>query len=125
MWGGRARPRRTPCTIEISSALSMSDQADQGVGRGPGGPPHKIVATCEETKMSHTDSLILTLGGLGLGVVAGGLAAAGLGQEPDLFVTAQAAMRVEAFQNKLSGGGADGIRLTDAQTEDAGLFHQA
>ena len=23
-------------------ALSMSDQADQGVGRGPGGPPHKI-----------------------------------------------------------------------------------
>src|SRR5260370_19039046 len=25
-------------------ALPMSDQADQGVGRGPGGPPHKIVA---------------------------------------------------------------------------------
>ena len=40
-----------PCTIEIRSALSMPDQADQGVGRGPGGPPHKIVEACEETKM--------------------------------------------------------------------------
>jgi hypothetical protein len=27
-------------------ALSVFEQADQGVGRGPGGPPHEIVAGC-------------------------------------------------------------------------------
>jgi hypothetical protein len=26
----------------------VSEQADQGVGRGPGGPPHQIVARCDE-----------------------------------------------------------------------------
>jgi len=28
-----------------------SEQADQGIGRGQGGPPHKIVAGGEEIKM--------------------------------------------------------------------------
>src|ERR1022692_5245002 len=31
-WGGRPRP-----------AVASSEQADQGVGRGPGGPPHQVV----------------------------------------------------------------------------------
>jgi hypothetical protein len=26
------------------------EQADQGVGRGPGGPPHKIVVGCERAR---------------------------------------------------------------------------
>jgi hypothetical protein len=28
-------------------ALSVFEQADRGVGRGPGGPPHKSIAGCE------------------------------------------------------------------------------
>src|SRR5580658_7751460 len=35
MWGGRPRPRRTP-----GPALGWQPKADEGVGRGPGGPPH-------------------------------------------------------------------------------------
>jgi hypothetical protein len=29
----------------------MSGQADQGVGRGPGGPPHEIVAGCGDLRV--------------------------------------------------------------------------
>jgi hypothetical protein len=36
MWGGRPRPRRTP-----GPAFPASEQADQGVDRGPWGPPHQ------------------------------------------------------------------------------------
>jgi hypothetical protein len=36
-WGGRPRPRRTP----LVRLLLPSEQADQGVCRGPGGPPHR------------------------------------------------------------------------------------
>jgi len=32
-------------------AFHVFEQADQGVGRGPGGPPHKIVAGGEEIKV--------------------------------------------------------------------------
>jgi hypothetical protein len=35
LWGGRPRPRRTPW-----SGSSNKTEADGGVGRGPGGPPH-------------------------------------------------------------------------------------
>jgi hypothetical protein len=35
-WGGRPRPRRTPW-----SGSCIARKADEGVGRGPGGPPYK------------------------------------------------------------------------------------
>jgi hypothetical protein len=36
--GGRPRPRRTPGSGPVRQAKK---QADEGVGRGPGGPPSK------------------------------------------------------------------------------------
>jgi hypothetical protein len=36
-WGGRPRPRRTPWS---DSANAPETEADEGFGRGPGGPPH-------------------------------------------------------------------------------------
>src|SRR5205807_531479 len=37
-WGGPPGPRGSPGTL----SLSMIEQADAGVGRGPGGPPHNL-----------------------------------------------------------------------------------
>ncbi len=36
-WGGRPRPRRTPWS---GCFVATKPEADEGVGRGPGGPPH-------------------------------------------------------------------------------------
>src|SRR5438105_2334422 len=36
-WGGRPRPRRTPWS---GPAVTRETEADVGVSRGPGGPPH-------------------------------------------------------------------------------------
>src|SRR5438876_7867021 len=39
LWGGRPRPRRTPGPAPAES--TNAEEADGGVGCGPGGPPHK------------------------------------------------------------------------------------
>jgi hypothetical protein len=39
-WGGRPRPRRTPVVRLGLAGIFICEWADEGVGRGPGGPPH-------------------------------------------------------------------------------------
>src|SRR5579864_551075 len=47
------------------------------------------------------------------------------GDESQLFVAADAAMGVQAFENKFRGGGSHGIRLARAESQGAQLVHQA
>jgi len=35
------------CAGPRGPAFRVFEMADQGIGRGPGGPPHEIVARCE------------------------------------------------------------------------------
>jgi len=45
-WGGRPRPRRTPWSgydAAFHAQPYTKREADAGVGRGPGGPPHNSV----------------------------------------------------------------------------------
>src|SRR5438105_2694387 len=42
LWGGPPGPRGSPWT----RSLRNSEQADEGVGRGPGGPPHYDLFRC-------------------------------------------------------------------------------
>src|SRR5690348_12595165 len=39
LWGGPPGPRGTPWSRSVKFLIA-SQKADQGVGRGPGGPPH-------------------------------------------------------------------------------------
>ena len=48
-WGGRPRPRRTPWS---GYAKPQETEADEGVGRGPGGPPHMTYSELLDTKES-------------------------------------------------------------------------
>ena len=57
-------------------------------------------------------------------VLGGRLAAARLRGEAGLFVAADAAVRVQAFQDELGRAGAHGVRLARAQAQLLGLFHQ-
>jgi hypothetical protein len=45
-WGGRPRPRRTPWS---GSRIAQETEADGGVGRGPGGPPHFVNSSIDFT----------------------------------------------------------------------------
>ena len=49
-WGGRTHPRWTP-----GPAFAATVQADQGVGRRPGGLPHHIVAGLREGRKALSD----------------------------------------------------------------------
>src|SRR6202453_1205910 len=50
-WGGRPRPRRTPWS---GCAKRRETEADEGVGRGPGGPPY-IADFCSEILTQGTN----------------------------------------------------------------------
>jgi hypothetical protein len=45
-WGGRPVRAGPP-----GPALPVFEQVDQGVDRGPGGPPHKIVEGCGDLRV--------------------------------------------------------------------------
>src|SRR5690242_3463157 len=62
---------------------------------------------------------------LRLGIVRAGVAPARFGREADLFVPADAAVRIQTFQDKFGRRGPDRIRFARAQSQQLGLFEQS
>ena len=55
LWGAPSGPRGSPWTaLRQAHKFSITEQADGGVGRGPGGPPHPTQAATNFTRLSAT-----------------------------------------------------------------------